>query len=382
MHAKVRTREIKTRVQMMLWGKSAGRCEFNGCNQQLWKSPVTQEAVNIGQKAHIYAFSPEGPRGNKCIPTKRLNEVENLILVCNACHTTIDKDKDGSRYSAELLRGWKAEHERRIEINTGVNPEKKSHVLFYSAKIGTIDLPLLFNSAALAMFPEWYPAEGQPIVLPAIKSWPCDHDEAFWETEDKHLFKMFDQRVRQPLQDGQIRHLSVFALAPQPLLVRLGTLLTDINEIQVYPRSREPQGWGWRSHPRGFRYDLQVPAQRNGCPVLVLALSDYVQDNRIVKALGKKVKIWRVTIGRPHNDFLRSKQQLREFRETMRSVMAQIKAVHGQEPLNIFPAVPASVAVELGRIRQPKAFMPWVIWDQVNERGGFIPALKIGGETC
>jgi len=227
MHAKVWTRDIKTTVQMMLWGKSAGRCEFNGCNQQLWKSPVTQEAVNIGQKAHIYAFSDHGPRGKRGFSRKRINDNENLIFVCHACHKTIDQDENGVRYTAELLRGWKREHERRIEITTGVNPEKKSHVLFYGAKIGAVDSPLFFNSAATAMFPEWYPADDKPILLPPMKSWPCDHDKTFWKIEDKHLVRMFEQRVRQRLQDGEIRHLSVFALAPQPLLVRLGSFKKD-----------------------------------------------------------------------------------------------------------------------------------------------------------
>ncbi len=34
-----------------------GRCEFAGCNAPLWRSTVTQEAVNTAEKAHIYAFS-------------------------------------------------------------------------------------------------------------------------------------------------------------------------------------------------------------------------------------------------------------------------------------------------------------------------------------
>jgi len=33
--------------------------------------------------------------------------------------------------------------------------------------------------------------------------------------------------------------------------------------------------------------------------------------------------------------------------------------------------------VEFGRVRMPKADMPWLIYDQVNARGGFIPALSI-----
>ena len=65
------TRHIPHPVQLMLWGKAAGRCEFAGCNKALWKSPVTQEQVNIAQKAHIYSFGDGGPRGNAALATKR-----------------------------------------------------------------------------------------------------------------------------------------------------------------------------------------------------------------------------------------------------------------------------------------------------------------------
>jgi len=41
------TRYFPVAVQCLLWGKAAGRCEFAGCNQMLWKSPVTQEPINI-----------------------------------------------------------------------------------------------------------------------------------------------------------------------------------------------------------------------------------------------------------------------------------------------------------------------------------------------
>jgi len=45
--------------------------------------------------------------------------------------------------------------------------------------------------------------------------------------------------------------------------------------------------------------------------------------------------------------------------------------------------MPVSLAVELGRVRLPKADMPWLLYDQVNARGGFIRALTIpeGGTT-
>ena len=61
------TRHVAHPVQCMLWGKAAGRCEFAGCGKPLWRSSVTQEQVNIGQKAHIHSFSSDGPRGNRGI---------------------------------------------------------------------------------------------------------------------------------------------------------------------------------------------------------------------------------------------------------------------------------------------------------------------------
>ena len=379
MHVKVPTRDIKPTVQMMLWGKAGGRCEFNGCNQQLWKSPITQELVNIAQKAHIHAFSPGGPRGDRGIPKSKLNSIDNLILVCHACHRTIDQDKIGMKYSAKLLQQWKREHEQRIEIQTGVHSDRKSHVLLYGAKIGDAESPLSFNVAATAMFPDRYPADDKPIMLPPMKSWPCDRDDEFWRVEEPHLVNMYEQRVRQLIQDGLIRHLSLFAMAPQPLLIRLGSLLTDITEVQVYPRAREPEpAWGWRSHPRGFEFKLKKPKRKAGPVALVLALSDYVDDERITAALGKKATIWRVTIDRQHNDFLRSKRQLHEFRTVARDVLAQIGRMHGQETLlNVFPVAPAATAVELGRVRQPKANMPWQVWDQVRPGQTFVRALTI-----
>jgi len=378
MHIRVGVRDIKPTAQMILWGKAGGRCQFRGCNQQLWKSPVTQEPVNIAQKAHIYAFSRAGPRGHKGMPKSRINNVENLMLVCHACHRTIDQDQDGCRYSGDLLQSWKAEHERRIEVVTGVHPDRNSNVVFYGAKIGETDVPQFFNSAAMAMFPEWYPADDRPILLSLMRSSFSDRNAGFWITEDDNLIRMFANRVRQPLQDGNIRHLSVFALAPQPLLVRLGSLLTDINEVQVYARSREPQGWRWRDYPRGFKFVVQTPRKISGPPALVLSLSADISEGRVRAILGNNVTFWKVTVTRPNNDFLRSKKQLQEFRELARGLMVQIEGRHGrQTELHVFPASPAAIAVELGRIRMPKANLKWRIYDQVNERQGFVPALRI-----
>jgi hypothetical protein len=62
----------------------------------------------------------------------------------------------------------------------------------------------------------------------------------------------------------------------------------------------------------------------------------------------------------------------------LRTLLDRVKGAHGQAtPVHIFPALPVSVAVELGRVRMPKADSPWRLYDQVNARGGFIDAISI-----
>ncbi len=232
------TRHIKPSIQVLLWGIAAGRCEFMGCNKPLWKSPVTQDQVNIAEKAHIYAFSGDGPRGNDGIGVELLNSLANLMLVCPECHTEMDKEKDGGRYTVAILQRMKAQHECRISIVAGVDPSKSSHVLLYGANIGDHTSPLNFNGAAYAVFPGRFPAEDRAIELAMVDSPGRDRDSDFWRTEAKNLVIKFNQRVRERLARGDIDHLSIFALAPQPLLILLGSLLTDIPQAEVFPALR------------------------------------------------------------------------------------------------------------------------------------------------
>ncbi len=374
----VPSRQIAVTVQTMLWGRSAGRCEFAGCNKPLWKSSVTQERVNIAQKAHIYAFSANGPRARANIPVSVLNSVDNLMLVCHECHQKIDRRRDGGRYKAPLLQQMKATHEARIQRVTGISLRRNSHILLYGANIGDHGSPLVYDEAASALFPRRYPAADTPISLSVVNSLSSDRDADYWASESKSLERAFSHAVRDRVRHGDIQHLSVFALAPQPLLVSLGVLLGDISDVDVYQRRREPATWEWATHRQRTSFVIEEPTNRAGTPALVLALSATVTLDRVKSVLGQDASVWRLTTPTPHNDLITSRDQLSELRRLMRTLLDKVKAAHGQTtPVHIFPAVPVSVAVELGRVRMPKADSPWRLYDQVNARGGFIDALSI-----
>lgn len=376
------TRYIKREVERELWARAAGRCQFNGCNRLVFKSPVTQEAANISEMAHIYSFSKTGPRGWGPFLTnkKQLNEVTNLMLVCHDCHKTIDQDKDGDRYPAELLIRWKDEHEKRVAIVTGVNPSKKSHVILYGANVSEQTSRLQPEAAKDALFPDWYPAEERPILL--SMSWEGkDSDPAYWRTEAENLKTTFNRQIRPLVDSAECTHLSLFALAPIPLMILFGVLLTDKVPAQTYQLHREPfQTWKWLDGPDNFKFIVNPPASFSNPPALVMSLSDRIAPSRIHAVLGEAVSVWELTIERPHNDFLKSKRQLSLFRETVRQLIVEIGKAHGkQAPLAIFPAMPVACSIDLGRIRMPKADGPWVIYDQNNEHKRFIRALEIGG---
>ncbi len=263
-----------------------------------------------------------------------------------------------------------------------MDPTKKSHVILYGANIGDQASKLQPEPAKEALFPEWYPADERSINL--SMSWAGkDSDPGYWETEAENLKTVFNRQIRPLLDGGVCSHLSLFALAPMPLMILFGSLLTDKVPAQTYQLHREPfQTWRWLDGPDDFNYLLNRPASSSHSPALVISLSDRIDKSRITTVLGQDVSVWELTIEQPHNDFLKSKEQLSRFREKARKLIVEIGQTHGKHaPLAIFPAMPVACAVDLGRIRMPKADSPWIIYDQNNEYGKFIRALEIRGGT-
>ncbi len=374
------TRKIKPDITRDLWVLAGGRCQFRDCNELLYKSPITQEKVNRAQKAHIYSFSLNGPRGRGPYAknAKDLNSTKNLLLVCHGCHQTIDQRGGCTRYPAALLQQWKQEHKARIVRVTGVNPKRKTHVVLYGSRIGTEDSPLQPDAAMETVFPNRFPARDMPINL-SPKLEHNDGAPTFWATEAAHLRNIFERDINPLIRESSAAHFSLFGLADMPLLIVLGSLFTDKRTVDVYQLHREPQGWRWQNDAlRGFNFKLKHPRHTRGEPALVFSLSGSIDPERIRAVLGPHVAIWELTIANPHNDFLRSRRQLILFREAVRNAMATINHAHGLKPVHVFPAMPVACAIELGRVRMPHSDPPWILYNQNNKLGGFTKALTIG----
>lgn len=367
--------KIPQKVIQTLWVIAGGRCEFDGCNKPLWYDILTKRGCNSAYVAHIIADSPNGPRGDEVLSSKKCKDLDNLMLLCDTHHRMIDDKENVGRYSVEVLRHMKKVHEERIGYLTSLKDKDLSHIIFYTANIGNNVLRINPEEAIDAILPEFFPADKNPIELSCINSAYKDYEDKFWDHERNQLNKKYQTKVKSRIEDGEIKHLSVFALAPQPLLIELGRLISDIQPAVIYQKHREPNTWKWLEDTEPFDYIVKEPEKLYDTVALNLSLSGIIDNDRIISVLGNETSIWTITVKNPNNDLIKSRKQLSLFRKNMREAYNRIKTVHGQNNrIHIFPACPASIATEIGRVWMPKADLPLVLYDQNNKHNRFIHA--------
>jgi len=353
---------------------------FPSCNQDLTGDLITGlENRNFGFIAHIVADIPGGPRGDPVRSQALCNDPGNLMLLCGVHHKVIDADQVDDFPESRLL-AIKAEHERRIAIATDIDGDRASHVLRYAANIGHHESPVAYEQMSIAMLPDRYPATGrQTLDLEMLGCAIQDHELAYWAFHRENLGRQFAAKVRDRIASREVRHLSVFGLAPQPLLIELGRLLGDIVATDVRQLHREPKGWRWAEDEATLNFIVHEPqAATNGPIALKLAVSAPVEEARIRDALGTNAEIWSLTISEPGNDIVRRPEDLAAFRKALRGVYRDIKDRYGDgKMINIFPVLPVSLAVEVGRVWMPKVDLSLRLFDQVRG-SGFVETFTIG----
>ncbi|MDR2947641.1 MAG: HNH endonuclease [Prevotella sp.] len=367
--------KISPKNQNLLWAISGGRCEYAGCNKILHTDILTNKKRNSAYIAHIVGDKPTGPRGDEERSKLLANDINNLMLLCDTHHRMID---DEIIYTETCLLEMKRQHEERIRRITDIAPNMSSEIILYGANIGINNAPLSYQSACEALLHDYYPASDSAIEL-RLKNVPfTDDTDTYWKMEEANLCEQFKLQIKPRLMQGNTDHYSVFALAPQPLLVKLGVLLNDLNNVKVYQKHREPSTWKWQTTSPDIEYILREPADKTKVPVLVFSLSATVTYDRIQKALGGNASIWEITIsGTPHNDVLKTEVLLSDFRCIVRNTFDKIKSHHGCTELHIFPAMPVSASVELGRVWMPKVDMPMVIYDANKAKNDFYKTITI-----
>lgn len=374
-------KSIPETVKLQLWIKSAGRCEFKGCNVPIWYNGLTLSEGNFAEFAHIIGSSKDGPRGTAQSEELQV-DFNNLMLLCQRCHKEIDDHPE--KYPTELLHAWKQEHESRIEIQTSY-PEDiyRSTVLVFSVNIGDRIAPLNIEAIRNAMFPK-FPTDFKGIKIEEKyfdrKAEP-EQWKIFAETRIKRkVLRYLDEGI----DDIKIKHISLFGISPMPLLMYLGRCIGDTVPTDIYQSHRNIENtsktWSWQEEAAvELSYSLSCEQESEGGIVfLKLAISDVIEWDKYKNLVSGDCSIYQITVSEPSPHFLKSKKQLEIFSYEYRKLLNKIQAKHGKNcKINILPAVPISIAVECGRVILPTKDPEIYACEYHSDRGGFQAVLQI-----
>jgi hypothetical protein len=104
--------EFSQSVKDSVAGRVGWRCSFPNCHIPTIGPSQDDPAktINLGEAAHIYAASPNGPRANPDMDDTQRSSIENAIWLCRQHARLIDRDPE--LYSAETLLSFKLSAEK------------------------------------------------------------------------------------------------------------------------------------------------------------------------------------------------------------------------------------------------------------------------------
>jgi hypothetical protein len=362
-----------------LWARAAGRCEFRGCNKILHTHSLTRKKSNLGKISHIVAHSPDGPRGDPEDSPRLAKDISNLMLTCHECGKMIDDRDKVEEYPTDLLREFKREHEDRVRRLTSIQPDAQTHVLIVQANIGgqpvRINRQQVFN-AVLPM----YPTNEDRYEIDLTDTMLTERDDGFWDSAALDLSRRVSSALHAGPRGELPNHVSVFALAPIPLLVKLGTVLGSINEIEVYQKHRDGNSWAWQDDDEAYdayyrttEHDTREEATQ---VAVMVSLSSRVMFEEVQRSMRGDFAAYEIAACDPGVDFMRSRSRLNLFGYEYRKLLAMIRQRHRRaQELHLFAAAPSPVAVLCGQSLSPKIDPAVVLYEY--RRPTYAEALRV-----
>lgn len=333
---------------------------------------------NFAQMAHIWAFSEGGPRssGAKSKKPKQIHALDNLMLLCSSCHKLVDDNP--TQFSVETLKKFKKAHEDRVFTLTDTKPDRHTTSLAMFAQIGAQEPRISLAEIQTAVAPSYVGARDN-VVVDLTGIGPQNGPEYFKVAKEAIRAKVA-RLYETPADDGlPRRHISVFALAPIPLLVYLGTCLMNTIPTELYQRHRDTEDWNWKEEGGEAEYEISLLRKGDEKVSLLVNLSGQNDLGSLPSEFASST-VYEISLTKPAHSpgFLRTKSDLRLFRQVYQSALRKITGDNPQvKELNLFPAVPAPVAITIGRDLLPKRDPALNIYDYDRKQGGFAYTFQV-----
>lgn len=356
-------KKIPDAVRLELWVKAGGRCQMKHCNKPVYEHGMTLAKGNFAEVAHIIGAKKAGPRGNQDSEELQIS-FSNLMLLCKDCHKLVDTYE--KQYGADLLRQWKREHEERIEFLTGIPPQiPGSTILRFQINIRDRIIGISDEAMYCAMFemePPKFPADKKGISI-IDTQFDMDGDESYWE---KFAQDRIANKIRflldQGIGDQKVNHLSVFGIGPIPLLIFLGKCIGDTIQADIFHPNRKINDtnltWSWPKTHSGnlpvFQEQILIDRPNAKNVALILEISDRIAPDKYESFVQEDFAVYKIFVEDPSIYLIESSAQIEAFSRVYRQMLNTLQATHGVNcHIFLLPAIPASIAIECGRVLLP-----------------------------
>lgn len=354
-------KNISQATRLKLWVKSGGRCQFKHCNKPVYEHGMTLQDGNFADVAHIIGAKKNAARGGEQSEELEV-EFSNLMLLCKDCHKLIDDNEDD--YDVETLRRWKQEHEDRIEVLTGISPETpRSTILKVQVNIGDRLIGIADEAMFNAMFsqdPPKFPLDKKGI---SIKETDFDRtaDEVHWQKfAETRIKNKIDRHLEEGIDGASVKHLSIFAIAPMPLLMYLGKCVGDTIQADIYQSHRDIEdtnkSWSWKGREaQPLNIKVEYPrGEKGGNVALVISMSDHIEADKYEDFVHQGFAVYKMFVEKPSVHLIQASSHIEEFSRSLRDLLNLIQKNHGKNcNIYILPAVAVSIGVQIGRSLLP-----------------------------
>lgn len=379
-------RKIPERERLKLWVRAGGRCEL--CNRYLLEGEMSARELTFGQAAHIVGqqASEGSPRGlDDDLSAEDRDSADNLMLVCDDEHDELDKQGSRDAFDIEFLRMRKRMHEDRVHLQTSMGAMDGTAAIRMIDGLRARPTELSRQRVAEAVmygagrFPH-FPASTRHTIEIDLRGLPGEAvgGPDYYEVATKKIDEVMDGKVAEAIATEDITHLSVFAIARLPLLVYLGAKLDDTVATDVYQRHRQTENWTWpdRDDEVAFQLDIPTPQPDTDEAVLVLNISGTIHADELPDAV-HHLPAFNITVDcTPFNDVVSGPRVLQDFMQTCGQLIGAFEETHKHvRRLHVFPAIPLSLAVVLGRAFNPDVHPTIRIYDRVNHE--YVAAMEV-----
>jgi SMODS-associated and fused to various effectors sensor domain len=186
-----------------------------------------------------------------------------------------------------------------------------------------------------------------------------------WEEASKYQHQIIMEAIAHSRDVGQPR-FAVFSLAPIPLVIYLGFLLSDRVQVRCFQFDRDQASWSWSNIPISeIDSNIQVTVLPNEVinheveVVIRVSLSASISLSETEEVIPDAAAEIDIFVEQPNVMWLSNPQQLSKLGQVFRQTLANIRRLFPQcRQIHLFYAGPTGGGVILGQQINPRMNPP------------------------